>query len=110
MITYNKGRKTAILDDSAGQACICLQRYQHLDGRRSRDRNMAAPMKWERESSIRQRFVSFSDFMSRLCLAQITENEIRTVSKSTPSKNISKFLTGYNLLLILAIITHCPSL
>ena len=48
MITYNKGRKTAILDDSAGQACIC----QHLDGRRSRDRNMAAPMKWERESSI----------------------------------------------------------
>lgn len=51
MITYNKGRKTAILDDSAGQACICLQRYQHLDGRRSRDRNMAAPMKWERESS-----------------------------------------------------------
>ena len=52
MITYNKGRKTAILDDSAGQACICLQRYQHLDGRRSRDRNMAAPMKWERESSI----------------------------------------------------------
>ena len=55
MITYNKGRKTAILDDSAGQACICLQRYQHLDGRRSRDRNMAAPMKWERESSICKR-------------------------------------------------------
>ena len=55
MITYNKGRKTAILDDSAGQACICLQRYQHLDGRRSRDRNMAAPMKWERESSIEGR-------------------------------------------------------